>query len=497
MHKYIYSNHLSGGVFLSDERIPEEFLFCGQCGDSNQEIGEADTFSEAWQQVCAYGGLSLNGAGGFALDYLFPTLYNEFYPDRQIETDEHGCCDLTEEAIIRQLWEDERIDLRWNISYLCAFLRAHPADWEAGLKNPPYLLTIKREGKLAIFNYDLIAEEKDLAEGKTYHCDFRLPEVQEARGIILDTECNRVVCWPFRKFANFGESYADEIDWVTARVEEKLDGSIVKLWYDYGNEKWRCSSNTVIDADQAMIDGTLSIGALFREAAFKQHLDYDILDRDRTYIFELTGPRNQVVIRYPETELYHIGTRDNYSGQEYDEDIGIQKPDRYPLRSLEDCIRAAEALNADKNDYGVTKEGFVVVDRNWHRIKVKSPKYVMIAHMVNGGRMSKKNVLRIVMEGEQEEYLVYYPYLRDAFADCEHQLRSFREEMQDAFTKYSRLWEELKHDRKAFAIQVKKDKRGAWAFMVANGVESAKEIFESYSERRLLKELEGCVSDES
>ena len=27
------------------------------------------TFSEVWQRVCAYGGLGLNGARGFALDY--------------------------------------------------------------------------------------------------------------------------------------------------------------------------------------------------------------------------------------------------------------------------------------------------------------------------------------------------------------------------------------------------------------------------------------------
>ena len=33
------------------------------------EKGTILTFSEAWQPVCAYGGLGLNGAGGFAPDY--------------------------------------------------------------------------------------------------------------------------------------------------------------------------------------------------------------------------------------------------------------------------------------------------------------------------------------------------------------------------------------------------------------------------------------------
>lgn len=50
---------------------------------------------------------------------------------------------------------------------------------------------------------------------------FGNPLVQEARGIIIDTEKMEVVCWLFRKFGNFTESYADEIDWDTACVQKE------------------------------------------------------------------------------------------------------------------------------------------------------------------------------------------------------------------------------------------------------------------------------------
>ena len=103
-------------------------------------------------------------------------------------------------------------------SYLCRFLAAHPGDWEERLKRD-YDLRIKRDGEYAVFNYEINA-------------DFYDPIVQEARGIILDTERYEVVCWPFRKFGNYSEGYADRIDWSSARVLEKIDGSIIKLWYD-------------------------------------------------------------------------------------------------------------------------------------------------------------------------------------------------------------------------------------------------------------------------
>ena len=46
-------------------------------------------------------------------------------------------------------------------------------------------ITLKESGKRVIFNYAIFA-------------DFTDPVVQEARGIIIDTETLDVVCWPFR-----------------------------------------------------------------------------------------------------------------------------------------------------------------------------------------------------------------------------------------------------------------------------------------------------------
>ena len=284
-----------------------------------------------------------------------------------------------------------------NNSFLCRFIFNHPNDWEELLSTYPYFITVKKSEPLAIFNYNLLAseivEDEETEETERFTCDFSLPEVQEARGIIINYQTLEVVCWPFRKFGNYGESYADEIDWQTARVQEKVDGSIMKLWYDKLNGHWQISSNKLIDASEATTTGGYSLLKLFKKAANTQKLDFDILNKDYTYIFELVSPLNRVVIKYSEIEIYHIGTRNNLTGEELVEDIGIKKPKAYPLTSLKDCIDAAAALNKDCDKFDLLNEGFVVVDGNWNRIKIKSPDYVLIHHALNGGILSRRKSL--------------------------------------------------------------------------------------------------------
>ena len=73
------------------------------------------------------------------------------------------------------------------------------------------------------------------------------PIVVECRGLILD-EANdwEVVCRPYDRFFNYGDGHASDIDWTTARVYEKLDGSLMMLyWYD---EKWHVASSGTPDA---------------------------------------------------------------------------------------------------------------------------------------------------------------------------------------------------------------------------------------------------------
>lgn len=334
-------------------------------------------------------------------------------------------------------------------SYICRFA-AERQDWKDLLDRKG--ITVKESGRLSILNYGI-------------ECDFSDPIVQEARGIILDAETFDVVCWPFRKFANYGEGYADCIDWNTARVQEKIDGSIVKLWFDRVEEKWRWSTNSMIDASEARtMDGSCSFLDLIRRADNYRDIPFESLEQDCTYIFELVAPEQKIIIQYDYPFLYHIGTRSNITGHEYNTKIGIKKPQEFSLHSLADCIAAAEQLNAGSGK--IRQEGFVVVDANWHRIKVKSPEYVY-AHRIATNRVyTKKRLVPMVRRDDDslEELIktapdaeVYARYYQWQYAELKRAIRA-------AVSRARAMYEELGHDRKAMAGRLKEEQLQYFCF---------------------------------
>ena len=324
-------------------------------------------------------------------------------------------------------------------SNICKFISEHSDDWRTLLQNE-YKIKIKEDGAYAIFNYN-------------YECDFHNPIVQEARGIIIDTERLEVVCWPFRKFGNHTESYADEIDWDSARVLEKVDGSIIKLWYDARAEKWQFSTNGIIRAENAPIEslGALSYMSVIRTADNFDDIDFDALDKDTTYIFELVSPQTQVVIKYDTASLYHIGTRNNKTGIESDDDIGIKKPMQYPLTSLEGAINAAIALNGGEDE--VEKEGFVVVDKNWHRVKVKSPDYVLTHRITSVKVISKRDAVYLLLHDKEgaQRLCEKSPDVAPAIKFYEYKLTELYYQADQMGKLATCYYNEFSHDRAAVA----------------------------------------------
>lgn len=95
---------------------------------------------------------------------------------------------------------------------LIKFINQHD-NWKELLQEAPYFLDIKEEDGFTLLKYNQI------------NSDFSQDIVKQCRGIILDSN-HKIVCWPFSKFFNWGESNADEIDWSSARVQEKIDGCL-------------------------------------------------------------------------------------------------------------------------------------------------------------------------------------------------------------------------------------------------------------------------------
>jgi len=267
-------------------------------------------------------------------------------------------------------------------------------DWQNTLTSPPYSITISEDDGFTMLKYS------------QYDSDFTIELVRECRGIILDMNYN-AVCVPFFKFANYGESYAAEIDWSTAIVEEKIDGSLIKIWNYDG--QWKVSTNGTIYADKAFIGSQFDItsnrqfcsyGELFNNAAEVFGLNMSSLNPDYTYMFELCSPYTRIVVPHKEIKLYHIGTKSNITYNELDIDIGIQKPKTFRCNNLDDLIEMASKLK-------YCDEGYVVKDEKYNRIKIKSPSYVAVHHLISD--LSDKRLLELIRNNETSEFLVYFP----------------------------------------------------------------------------------------
>ena len=342
---------------------------------------------------------------------------------------------------------------------LLKFIKEHD-NWEELLTNDPYNLKISRDNGYIMFKYNQLCS------------DFSIPEVKEARGIIFRESDWKCVCHAFDKFMNAEElnSDLDKIDWSTASVQQKVDGSIMKVWFDNG---WNISTNGVIDAFKAPLEcdnkDIDSYGKLFLYCLYSMGIDehdfFGRLDKKGTFIFEMVSPYNRVVINYTEPKIYFLGIRDNEKNQEFmidrwnehgvdgvieaiEEILPI--PQRYSLSSYNDVVKAAEALNLD--DSNITDEGFVVCDGNFNRVKIKSFVYVKAHRLGNGGVVSNLKLIDLILQGEEDEFLTYVPTCTERVNKLKTNMKLFKLRMEMLVHE---LQPETFNTRKEYAEKVK------------------------------------------
>jgi RNA ligase-like protein len=284
--------------------------------------------------------------------------------------------------------------------------------------------------------------------------------VQECRGIILDESENwRPVCVPYFKFFNYREPNAAAIDWATARVQEKLDGSLMTL-YHYDGE-WRVSSSGLPDAS-----GDTGFGTTFAELFWQTWtaLQYQLPEKEEEnycFMFELMTPSNRVVVPHQQSRivLHGVRSRDEpFQERAADETSGSrwETVRAFPLGTIEEVISSCAAINPREC------EGYVVVDAAFNRVKVKSPQYVALAHMKD--TMSPRRMLEVVRANESEEFLTYFPQFRQLHEEVRELLNSLILELEHAYIAIKDS-----PDQKAFALQAVKTRCPAALFALRSG----------------------------
>jgi RNA ligase len=274
--------------------------------------------------------------------------------------------------------------------------------------------------------------------------------VQQCRGIVLDRSSNwEIVSYPYDKFFNYGEGngevfYSAAIDWSSAKVYEKLDGSLMTLYFYDG--AWRVQSSGTPDAAGEVSGFGFSFADLFWRVW--QELRYQLpADTEHCFMFELVTKYNRVVVQPKLNQLILHGVRHVPSRQESDPQIwtelhGWELVKTYPLTDWTTVIEAAKELNP------MESEGYIVCDRAFNRVKIKSPQYVAIAHLREG--FSSRRMLQILTANEGEEFLTYFPEWTELYQTMKVRYLELVAEIEAAVDKYSSI--EVQKD---FALAIK------------------------------------------
>ena len=327
----------------------------------------------------------------------------------------------------------------------------------AELLEADFAISMKQSAKhpsLYLFKYEQIESQMGLAI------------VQECRGLILDSARNwEIVAYPFRKFFNHGEGHAAKIDWDTARVQEKLDGSLMTVYWYSG--QWNVATSGNPDAAGEVNGCGFTFNELFWKAWYAQKLPMDMMEDKLTYMFELTSPLNRVVVPHKETTLNLIGVRDITTGEEdatrfYTEFPRVQE---FALNSFDGILSSFAVID------GLRQEGYVVVDGYFNRVKVKHPQYVALHHLKDSMGGGNKSMVRIIMANEGSEFLTYFPEFKPMYDNLKDSFDKFIDGLDEV---YEILYDAAngnkgKVNRKEFALQATKTRLPGYFFARLDG----------------------------
>ena len=197
------------------------------------------------------------------------------------------------------------------------------------------------------------------------------PIIKMCRGLVLDIEGN-VFNRPFDRFFNFHEAECDEIDWDSSEILEKLDGSLISVWYT-GTE-WEVTTRGAFYPHEDSHN--------FKETFCRLFGNFDRLWKDVTYIFELISKDNRIVTKYEEERAVLIGARGNTGAEVSQEDLDrvaialeVSRPKRFNANSVDECRKLFEGMRDDE-------EGVVIVDKNFNRMKLKQQSYLKMSKII-------------------------------------------------------------------------------------------------------------------
>jgi hypothetical protein len=372
---------------------------------------------------------------------------------------------------------------------LINFIEGSADGWQESLAAPPYNISVKEHPLLpGLFKLKY----------SQYDSPFADPIVRCCRGSVLEVEGKgaqvhaRIVQAPYFKFCNWRregvERGEDVIDWSgRVRALDKLDGSLIIFSKYQGRPLWTTSGSFGIDTECPDAYDTVTEPETLKLRTFWELITYCLekthtarnpgdtgnawmerVGEGWTLMFELVSPRNRVICKYPETKLILHGARNpemaEVSAEAAKQEFGLpfDTPRWWPVANF---AEAAAIINSEYTD-GSRREGLVILDAKWNRVKIKSESYLELKNIKGEDHFSEKYIFEAIKKDSIDDVIAAWPEVKEIAERVECSITAVRKvvdgELPVAREKYAGLLEangsDGKEARKQYAFWVKNER---------------------------------------
>ena len=354
------------------------------------------------------------------------------------------------------------------VNDLINFIKSNK-DWKEKLLKKPYALKnivqVPYIPNAWMLNYNLF--ESDLSNSVVKACRGTIVQV-------LDDGAVNPICLPYYKFFNYDDVNGDTIDWNTAKVRNKADGQLIKMFKYEGQNYWCTNGSPNVETPLDYTDDRIhnykellfeSIRKDLKQPTVAAWSDdngnFYLKDVDWvnkipegwTLMFELTSPYNRIIVEYKEIKLWLHGARDE-NGIEHDpEEIAERFGIPYEIPKQFDFKNFDQAFAVIKDWKGLENEGLVVCDADFHRVKVKCDDYLKVKFIRDVS--TPKGIFWIVISEEYDD-LTSHPEIqemaekqKDELLEVMNKFRKLHKEITEARSKFE--------DQKSYALWVNKE----------------------------------------
>lgn len=279
----------------------------------------------------------------------------------------------------------------------------------------------------------------------------------QCRGLILREKDLDIVAFPFERFLNHSEGHAAKINWDTAKFEDKLDGSLCIIHFDKEQMKWHVATRKMCEGQGVLHDSGKTF-AEFIDMTAKEMGHGNLNDwleklpkeyKEYTFMMEFCSPYNQIVCHYEKMSLTLLGVRNNYTFKEYcptefNKDLGINIPKVYSFDDFNHMLQVIKEWSPKE------KEGVVIKDDSFNRVKVKNPSYVAY-NRLHDSLTSWRACAEIILLGKDDDVISILPN------NVTKRIKKLKPVISELIHRTEQDWKELKNieDRKEFALGTK------------------------------------------